>query len=491
MFGRLFRTGLGWALIGGIAIGAVGTVLFFNSRNLAFAAGGEPPPLSTAELDVLATLDGAVTKLTERLMPSVVHIRNPRGSEGSGVVYRADGWIVTNAHVVNGASTVKVTLNDGRQIDGQVRTDDMSDIALVKVDRTDLPAASFADSEVVKPGQLAIAIGAPLGFEQSVTFGHVSAVGRTTNNQQALYALGRPYFDMIQTDAAINPGNSGGPLMNSKGEVIGINTYIASNTGTNSGVGFSIQSNTAKVVADQLIASGKVVRGYLGVVPANMLGYEKEERKATGGAILRDVSSDGPAAKAGFKVGDIVTQINGRDIRGEMDFRNAMITNKPGMEVTVKVMRGGNPVTLKTKLIERPATPTTGRQPLPNTPNDEDQGLNIPFPFGQDQAPEPNDSPSVGGPARLGVQVRAQSDSELSASSIKGVYVVSVDSNSVAARIGIKPGMLITQIGATKISSPSELSDAMSKYKKGQSALITFGKVEGNSQTFMSITARF
>jgi serine protease Do len=493
--GRLFRSGLGWALVAGVAVGALGTVLFFNSKRFALAAPSELPALTAAETDVLATLDSAVTKLTERLVPSVVHIRNPRGSEGSGVVFRGDGWIVSNAHVVEGASQVKVTFNDGRTADGKVYLDDMSDIAVVKVDRTGLEPAHFADSELVKPGQIAIAIGSPLGFEQSVTFGHVSATGRTTNNPAAVYALGRPYFDMIQTDAAINPGNSGGPLMNSRGEVIGINTYIASSNGLSAGVGFAIQSNTVKVVAEQLISTGKVTRGYVGLIPANLLGYEKQEKNVQSGAIIREVSPDSPASKAGLKAGDVVTELNSIPIRGEMDFRNAMILNKPGANVTLKVIRDGKPLTIDVKLAERPAepAPTTrnqrrgGENPLGDLPD----GFDIPMPFDRVPNAPRNSGPQTEQPAKLGVEVRALTPDEQKALPVKGVFVASVQPGSPAERAGVKPGMIITRIDSRTIESPADLTDAMKQYHAGDTALLTFGKYQKNMQSIMTITIQF
>lgn len=492
MIGRLFSSGLGWALVAGVALGTLGTVAFFNTKRPAFAAGAEPAVLSVAEANVLATLDGAVTKLTENITPSVVHVRGTRGSEGSGVVYKSDGWIITNSHVVQGAEKANITFADGRRAEGRVIFDDMSDIAVVKTDRKDLRPASFADSELVKPGQIAIAIGSPLGFEQSVTFGHVSATGRSTSNPAAIYALGRPYFDMIQTDAAINPGNSGGPLMNYKGEVIGINTYIASNTGMSTGVGFAIQSNTAKVVADQLIASGKVTRGYLGVVPGNLLGYERQEKKVQAGAIIREISPDGPAAKSGLKVGDVVTKINGSAIRGEMDFRNAMIINKPGAAVSIGVIRDGKPQTISVKLSERPSEPVASAQPprgrqVPGL----DEFNTPPFPFGPREESPDTSPPTKGGPAKLGVSVRELTSEEKSSGGMTGVYVVSVENGSVAARAGVRPGMVITQLGSTMVTSPAQLHSEVAKFKVGDRTTISFGKVDKNARTTMSISIRF
>ncbi|MER3462124.1 MAG: hypothetical protein C4342_03725, partial [Armatimonadota bacterium] len=260
--------------------------------------------------------------------------------EGSGVVYRPDGYIITNSHVVGGSKTVDVFLADGRETKGEViadPADPLADVAVIKVPEKNLIAARFGDSFEVKPGQLALAIGAPFGLPQSVSFGHVSANGRT-----APWVIGgKAYLNMIQTDAAINPGNSGGPLLNYKGEVIGINTIINTTTGASSGVGFAIPSNTVRLVADQLIANGKVIRAYLGLTPENLKPFEVKKFGVQQGTVVRNVEEGSAAAKAGIKPGDIITEIQGRRIRGEQDLRDAMLIHKPGTSVIIKYIRSG------------------------------------------------------------------------------------------------------------------------------------------------------
>ena len=206
------------------------------------------------------------------------------------MIYTQDGWIITNDHVVAGADSVKVVMSDGREIDGEIHRigDQQLDIALVKVKAKNLPTLKFSESDSVRVGQFAIAVGAPFGLANSVTVGHVSAIGRPGLAGDRVSGP-RVYRDMIQTDAAINPGNSGGPLINIDGEVIGINTTIYSPTGTSSGIGFAIPANIVRVVADEMIATGKFDRGFIGIEPVNLKPYQLKERKIDGGALVSSV----------------------------------------------------------------------------------------------------------------------------------------------------------------------------------------------------------
>lgn len=492
-FRKLFKTQIGWALLGGAAVGVAGTIAFLHSHSPAVADLLSPPVLAQNELDTLAALDSASTKLVEQIMPTVVSIEAGRG-QGSGVVYRADGYIITNAHVVGRADTVNVIFSDGTELKGKVIRDDsevLSDLAVVKVEKTGLKAARFADSGNVRLGQLAIAVGAPFGYEQSVSFGHVSGLGRRNAVPDASTPTqARFYFNMVQTDAAMNPGNSGGPLMNYRGEVIGINSAISSMTGANSGVGFAIPSNTAVILADQLIEHGKIRRGYLGLTPEDLKGAEIKKLNISRGAIVRDVQAGTPAAQAGIKPGDVIVEISGKDIRGEQDVRDSMLVHPPGKSVVIKFIREGAPKTVSVKLGDRPdllASSGNERQPVP--PN---------LPFGPFSGPMPereggDEPPATNSPVRLGVVVRSMTPDELAnlPGPKKGVYVEQVEPNSVAARAGLEPGMVILRVGNKEIGSAEQLREAVSQYKRGQTALLTFGKFTPEVKMTQSITVRF
>jgi serine protease Do len=260
---------------------------------------------------------------------------------GSGVIISPDGYIVTNGHVVEGATEVRVTLNDRRVLKAKVvGTDKMTDIAVVKVDATDLPSISWGDSGLLKPGQTVLAFGSPFGYFQfSVTRGIVSAVNRAN-----------PYRDdarkpggYIQTDAAINPGNSGGPLVNAHGELVGINTFIISNSGSFAGAGFAIPSQTVHATTTALIKYGKVEHGYLGitmndVTPDNAHFFELKDAS---GAIVAQVTPDSPAAKAGLKNGDVIRALNGQKIADGSALQVAVSEDAPGTKVQLAIQRDG------------------------------------------------------------------------------------------------------------------------------------------------------
>jgi serine protease Do len=415
-------------------------------------------------------------------MPSVVHIKAAARGEGSGVVYRADGYILTNAHVVGGAKEVAVVFHDGKEEKGQViRDDDMfSDIAVIKVNRNNLRAAKFADSGNIRPGQIAVAIGAPFGLADSVTFGHVSGLGRS--NMIPDYESpsgGRVYFNMIQTDAAINPGNSGGPLMNYRGEVIGINSAINSASGFNTGVGFALPSNTARLLGDQLIANGAIKRGYMGAIPNDLLGYERQNLGLQSGAIIRSVEPNMPADKAGLKEGDVIVELGGREIRGEQDLRDALLVNGPGKSVAVRAIRSGSEKSFTLKLTERPEIQANAAPAPSDMPED--------F-ISPDESP--NAAPS--GPVQLGLSVRDLEPSETGlAPGGRGVMVVQVDANSPAEKAGVRTGVVVTRLGSTVIGSADQLRAEVAKYKKGQRTTISYGKVSGGSTQMATVTLVF
>jgi serine protease Do len=486
---RLLKSQFGWALVAGAAIGTAATVGFLHSQSTAIAQPGDAPLLSGTAAETLLALDQAGVQLVEKVSPSVVLIRTGR-SEGSGVVYRKDGYIMTNAHVVQGATTARVFFNDGREENGRVvvdPNDSFNDIAIIKVERGDLTPAKFADSTLVKPGQIAVAFGAPFGLQESVSFGHVSALGRMNAIPDPSAALqARVYTNMIQTDAAINPGNSGGPLLNYKGEVIGINSAINSTTGYNTGVGFAIPANTAKLIANELIEDGKITRAFLGLQPTALKKFEMDRLKIAGGAIVRSITAGSPADQAGIKVDDVIVKIGEQNIRTDQDVWNAMLSVDPGKPVVVEVVRDGERKNFTARPVERTAELDARGQGLAQAP----ENLAPERPERGRQLPEqnPDDSSQV----RLGVEVRDLRQQELSlAPGGSGVLVTNVQPNSVAARAGVRPGHVITSIGENKIKRAEDLTRALGSYSKGDSTVLSFGREDESGRVQMSTTVRF
>jgi len=267
---------------------------------------------------------------------------------GSGVVVSEQGYILTNNHVVQGAEEIKVTLYDKREFKGKiVGTDPRTDLAVVKINAKDLPTLRFGESGKLKTGDIVLAVGSPFGLNQTITMGIVSAVGRSN--------IGLADFeDFIQTDAAINPGNSGGALVNSSGELVGINTAIFSTSGGYMGIGFAIPSDMAKTVMDSIIKHGKVVRGWLGVSIQNVTPELAKSLgiKETEGALIAGIESHSPADKAGFKRGDLVIALDGKKIVDSTNLRNMVSATPPGKKVDFKIIREGKEQTITATLGE-------------------------------------------------------------------------------------------------------------------------------------------
>ncbi|MDH5243057.1 MAG: trypsin-like peptidase domain-containing protein [Chloroflexota bacterium] len=313
---------------------------------------------SSATIDVAAKVSPAVVRITTTgdLDTNLGVI--PETGVGSGVIYDGAGWILTNRHVVEGSDTLQVELNDGRILTGTVYgIDTLTDLAIVKVDGTELPTAATGISDDLKVGQLVVAIGSPLGtYSNSVTSGIVSAKGRsiTTNNGQNLNNL-------IQTDAAINPGNSGGPLLDADGNVVGINTAIAADS---NGIGFAIPIDIARPIMVQAVAGRDLARPYMGVTYVTITRQiaESEQLPATDGALIGGGSGGGaavqpgtPAADAGIRDGDIIVKVNGKVIDTDHPLDAVLSQFAPGDTVSVEILRAGQPVTLTLTLGTRPA----------------------------------------------------------------------------------------------------------------------------------------
>lgn len=482
--------------------------------------------LSMADsLAALSNLDAAFQSIVEYALPAVVHIRasntrnadsqgrfvGPVAGSGSGVIVRPDGYIVTNDHVVGGFDQVQVILNDGRELSGKVFRAPDSDLAVIKVDATDLPSLRFADSSSVRPGQFAIAIGSPFGLENSVTVGHISGLSRATEIGDSRLGRFRGYPDLIQTDAAINQGNSGGPLLNIRGEVIGINTAIFSRTGGSIGVGFAIPATTARLVVDQLIERGKVVRGFMGVGPETLREFERQKLGLDGGAKIEELEAGGPAARAGLRKGDVVTRIGSTPIRTHSDLRNTMLKHAPGETVEVEYVREGRRSTTRVQLGEPPAAPELpARQIQPNRIDprsmpDLRQFRDL-FPDMFDMLPdlrdrnEPGQRPErdeqpLGEPVRLGVQVETVNDNLRRQFSIpanvRGAVVTSVDPGSRGATVGLRPGDVITRFGDRNITAAGDLVEAMRGVSRGDTVQISYSRFGPGSAANVSLPITF
>jgi serine protease Do len=501
-----------WLLAAGFATGAVATISILSSGIVPAAYAGPQGARASAvgnvsetDMATLRSLDASFQGLAEYVAPAVVHIkaegrpqmdvfgrRMTMGGQGSGVIFRPDGYIVTNDHVVGGFEKVTVVLSDGREFPGKVTRAEDSDIAVVKIDASGLPTAKFGDSNQVRPGQFAIAVGSPFGLENSVTIGHISGLSRESAIPDGLLQSSRVYPDLIQTDASINQGNSGGPLLNINGEIIGINTAIYSETGGSVGIGFAIPSNQARLIAEMLVEKGKVTRGYLGVVPRNLKPYQMKEMNLAGGAILERVENDSPAAIAGLKKDDVVLRIGNLQISNQLDLRNAMLQYEPGSAVKVDYIRSGQRKTTEIKVGKAPAV----AKPAPQqSPQDLDGIEGIPPEmrrFFDDVPKNPFDggtpkSDRTGGKARLGVGVEALTEANRSQfhvpAEVSGAIITSVEPGSVAEKIGLKEGDVVERIGDAKISGPDDVVKAMANVKVGDRRSIQVSRFGTNSRS--------
>jgi len=516
-------------LAAGIAIGALAMagvsrgvgVTPAQAQTPDATAGFAPRTISSSSAESLSelhNLDSSMANLAEFVAPAVVHITsvNERkssadgkmipinGGQGSGFIFRPDGWIVTNDHVVGGFDKVTVILKDGREFKGTVRRAEDSDVALVKIDANDLPTLAFADSEKVRPGQISMAIGAPFGLDQSVTVGHVSALGRVSTIENKLYP------DLIQTDTAINMGNSGGPLVNIDGQVIGINTAIFSPTGVSGGIGFAIPANQARMITDILMKDGKLTRSMLKLIPDDLKEYQKKDMDMpNGGALVQEVQSDGPAAAAGIKKGDVIVRIGDTPVKGQLDLRNAMLIYHPGTTVPVEVVRNKQHLTLNVKLIgyEAPKVPTQPDiQQMPDMPGSPDMP-GMPRDFndfrkwfkdlpdqGQPGAPDLQVPQSTDKP-KLGVNISNATDElrkqyHIPASS-HGAVVVSVVPGSIAYHLGMKSGDVITKVDNQPIKNSDDLIATLKGVKAGDHKQVAFTRYSSSGTMSMSQTVTF
>jgi S1-C subfamily serine protease len=359
------------AVVAGVVSGAVSAVAITNLTRDPGSATGEvgETPGTTNVSDVRIDESSAVIDAVNKVTPAVVTIQSSGGGllgaasgTGSGFIYDADGWIVTNRHVVADASELLVVLNDGRQFPGEVYgIDTLTDLAIVKIDATGLPVAPIGSSADLEPGQLAIAIGNPLGYENTVTTGVVSGLGRQIRASDAAQTSSEQLNNLIQTDAAINPGNSGGPLVNSAGQVIGVNTAVNADA---QGVGFSIPIDVAKPIMQQALDGQELTRPWIGVyyVPIDPALAAEQDLPVEYGALIGTADGSGqavfagsPAEAAGLQAGDIIVAINGVQLDADADLSTLILPHSVGDTITLRVLRDNSAREVEVTLGELPA----------------------------------------------------------------------------------------------------------------------------------------
>lgn len=473
------------------------------------------PAQNSAVSDSLAkSLNGAFSNVYEKVAPSVVVIevgkapgqelsglpeglkffwRGPapralESDQGSGVIISPQGHILTNNHVVENAveGHIKVTLKDGRKLNAQiVGVDPSTDLAVLKIEGNDFPAADLGDSDAVKVGQFAFALGAPFDLPYTFTVGIVSAKGR-----QDLDVGTSGVAEYIQTDASINPGNSGGPLCDIDGKVIGINTMIAD---LNRGLGFALPINTAKEVASQLIASGKVARSWLGI---EITGVEEDEQAREifpnlSGVVVLGIKPNTPAFDSELRAGDVITKVDGVPVAKARELRREILSKKVAQEVKLDLVRDGQPIVVAVKTGEQPSlmiqaanrmVPPTVVQPDPvppgipqgllNQPAEEQPAVRPPSPRKKEARPQPEN-----------IQGMVLSDAGGRLGKAGGALVKEIVEDSPASTSGLLPGDIVTEAAGKPIHSASDLSSILSQTDMSRGVMMMVDR--RNQQTFV------
>lgn len=470
----------------------------FAKPTAAKAAVAEPSasPLDDSSVGALLSLDKAMETLAARVTPAVVNVavtsRNkaqisdqelpegmqgfgqffgpnmqPQGPEiehglGSGVVISPDGYIVTNNHVVDGSVDIRVTTSDKKVWPAKlIGTDPLTDLAVIKIDGTNLPNVPWGDSTALHPGQTVLAFGNPMGLRFTVTRGIVSAL----NRPNPFGRDGRKPGAFIQTDAAINPGNSGGALVNARGEVVGINTFMLSQTGGSSGMGFAIPSQIVRPTVESLVRYGKVTRGYMGVGISDVTPENAEffQMKDTTGAVVTQVEPSSPGAKAGLKVGDVVRALDGKPVSDSGQLQVAIQEKRPDAKIDLDILRDGKQVKVPVTLQAMSGGKGT---------DNESQG-------------------SEHGKARWGIgigdlspEMRQQLDLP---SNIRGAVVGRVQPGSPADNAGLSRGDVIVEVNRKPVQSASDVREALSGIPQGKDALVLVWS--GGGSTFRVLHA--
>lgn len=462
-----------------------------SNLNLHTKAYTEEPKISKESIEILSKAGQAMAEVVAATKPAVVnisttrtiktpgipspffddpffrrffddefgHLRKPRehkqASLGSGVIVDREGYILTNNHVIKDADEIKVKLSDKREFTGRViGTDPKTDLAVIKINSDNLPVIKWGDSDRLKVGETVIAIGNPFGLNQTVTSGIVSATGRANVGIA-------DYEDFIQTDAAINPGNSGGALVNVRGELVGINTAIFSTSGGYQGIGFAIPSNMARVVMENLIKKGKVVRGWLGIVIqpvtpelAKQFGLKEEK-----GVLVGDVVEDSPAEKAGIQRGDVIIEYEGKEVSEPAALRNMVANTQPGKEVNIKILREGKEKTLHVTIAELPAE----MQKVPGRADNLLKGVIV-----QNITPDMRKELNI--PRR-----------------ITGVIISDIEEGSPAEGV-LSSHDIIMEINRKKVNNVKDFENVVSRIKPEQDILLLIFR--NGSTLYVTLTAR-
>jgi serine protease Do len=386
----------------------------------------------------------------------------PDQSAGSGVIFDSNGFIVTNNHVVEGATQITVTLSDRREFSAKVvGTDPKTDLAVVKIEAKDLPSLKWAEYEKLQVGDLVLAVGSPFGLSSTVTLGIISALGRGNVGIA-------DYEDFIQTDAAINPGNSGGALVNVSGELIGINTAIFSRTGGSEGIGFAIPSSIALDIVDSLQKTGKVVRGWMGVAiqeitPALAKSFKLPEQRK--GVLISDVNENGPSHAAGVKRGDVVISFNGKEVQNVSQLRNLVARTIVGKDAQVKVLRDGKEQTIAVKVAERPTDEMLAKKEPAS-------------------AKEPVETAKLPDNVLASIRVQGLDAATMSQLNIPakmtGVVVTSVEGGGPAEAAGLQRGDVIQEVNHEVVKTLEDYQTASNKLKKDELAVLLLNR-QGNN----------
>jgi serine protease Do len=450
-------------------------------------------PLDDSKVGALLSLDQAMEAVAARVTPAIVNVavaskpktqqaaegmpdemqrffnqfggqqfgdgmqqQQPRVERGigSGVIISPDGYIVTNNHVVDSASEIKVTMSDRRVLTAKVvGTDPLTDLAVIKVDGTNLPNIPIGDSSSLHVGQTVLAFGNPYGFRFTVTRGIVSALNRPNPTEDR-----RRPGQFIQTDAAINPGNSGGPLVNARGEVVGINTFLFSTSGSFSGMGFAIPTQIVSPVVQSLVRDGKVAHGRMGVgitdvTPENAKFFDVHDNN---GALISQVEPDSPGAKAGLKVGDVITELNGKKVTDAGELQMEVGEMAPGTRISLNVMRDGKSVSVPVTLVGMDGDKDDTKVAA-NTADKPRWGVGI-----ADLTPEVRE------------QLRAPDD-------LHGAVIQRVQPGSPSDDAGLQPGQVIVSVNKQETKSAADVKKALSSVPQGQDALVLVWSRGGNT----------
>jgi serine protease Do len=455
----------------------------------------DKPSLDLNSVDVLQRLDEEYTKVADAVVPSVVSITTTKTvsrrmpvdplelffgrrfsdespaqqkvtSLGSGVIVSKEGHIVTNNHVLNGTDDVTVQLSDGRQAKAKiVGTDGQIDLAVLKIDLQDLTPLPIGDSDKVRVGQIVMAIGNPFGLDESVSQGIISAKDRRAMNDSQV--------EFFQTDTAINPGNSGGPLVNIRGEVIGINTAIYSESGGNQGIGFAIPSNVVRAAMNSIISKGRVIRGYLGVGIQPVTSDIAEQFKLTSarGALVTDVTPGSPAEKAGIIRGDVIRKVNGYEVRDTVALVNRIAEADIGANLSIDLVRDGVTKTVTAQVVEQPA------DLVARLNRNQSGNQNAPDPLGS----SPN--ASFAGIEVQNLTQRLRTEANVPAN-VNGVIVTRVDPASPAAQ-ALRSGDVIEQINRQPVSNVDEFQSIVGQLDPDRPVLV--GMARNRQRSFVII----